>query len=136
MYEDDICHLLFSQRRTQRACRLFLDHLKEKRGLTRGELSGFAFDLQAGRIEKGFRYSRTRFYTMVRATLLKLGFIAIEQRFVGSAASGDPWERRRDVVEKYVPVLQPIPKRAPDGLNLPRLVWSICKAWNDEFLPR
>ncbi|HVP93196.1 MAG TPA: hypothetical protein VMS94_05595 [Acidobacteriota bacterium] len=72
---------------------------------------------------------------MIRATLLKLGFIAIAQRFVGAAAFGDPWKRRRDMVEKYVPVLQPIPKRAPDGLSLPRLILSICKAWNDEFLP-
>jgi len=42
--------------------------------------------------------------------------------------------RRRDVVEKYVPVRQPIPKRPPDGLNLPKLMWTICKRWNDEFL--
>jgi len=42
--------------------------------------------------------------------------------------------RQRDVVEKYVPVRQPIPKRPPDGLNLVRLMWIICKRWNDEFL--
>jgi hypothetical protein len=36
--------------------------------------------------------------------------------------------------EKYVPVRQPIPKRPPDGLNLPRLMWIVCKRWNDEFL--
>jgi len=35
---------------------------------------------------------------------------------------------------KYVPVRQPIPKRPPDGLNLVRLMWVICKRWNDEFL--
>jgi hypothetical protein len=38
------------------------------------------------------------------------------------------------VREKYVPVRQFIPKRPPDGLNLPRLMWTICKKWNDEFL--
>jgi parallel beta-helix repeat protein len=41
-----------------------------------------------------------------------------------------------DVKEKYVPVCQPIPKRPPDGLNLPRLMWTICKRWNDEFLEK
>jgi parallel beta-helix repeat protein len=41
-----------------------------------------------------------------------------------------------DVKEKYVPVWQPIPKRPPDGLNLPRLMWTICKRWNDEFLEK
>jgi len=63
--------------------------------------------------------------------LLTLGLVAIEQRF----------ETKQDfdltvfvVREKYVPVRQPIPKRPPDGLNLPRLMWIICKRWNDEFL--
>lgn len=38
------------------------------------------------------------------------------------------------VREKYVPVSLPIPKRPPEGLNLPRLMWIICKRWNDGFL--
>jgi len=40
------------------------------------------------------------------------------------------------VQEKYVLVRQPIPKRPPDGLNLVRLMWIICKRWNDEFLEK
>jgi hypothetical protein len=134
--EGDICSLLFPQERAQHACRLFLEHLKMRGGLTRSELSHFAWDLQAGKIEKGFSYSRTRFYTNIRHTLLTLGLIGIEQRFVGSGEQNLEPERRRyrDVVEKYVPVRQPIPKRPPDGLNLPRLMWTICKRWNDEFL--
>jgi hypothetical protein len=94
--------------------------------------------LQAGKIEKGFKYSRTRFYTNIRKTLLTLGLIAIEQRFVDASEQDLAPERRghRDVVEKYVPVRQPIPKRPPDGLNLPRLMWIICKCWNDEFLEK
>jgi hypothetical protein len=134
--EGDICSLLFPQERAQHACRLFLEHLKRRGGLTRSELSMFAWDLQDGKIEKGFRYSRTRFYTNIRKTLLTLGLIAIEQRFVNAAEQDLASERRRhrDIVEKYVPVRQPIPKRPPDGLNLPRLMWIICKCWNDEFL--
>jgi len=134
--EGDICGLLFPRERAQHACRLFLEHLKERGGLTRSELSRFAWDLQAGKGEEGFTYSRTRFYTNIRRTLLTLGLIAIEQRFIGSGEQDLEPERRRyrDVVEKYVPVRQPIPKRPPDGLNLPRLMWTICKRWNDEFL--
>jgi len=136
--EGDICSLLFPRERAQHACRLFLEHLKRRGGLARSELSRFAWSLQAGKIEEGFRYSRTRFYTNIRKTLLTLGLIAIEQRFVDAQEQDLAPERRRyrDVVEKYVPVRQPIPKRPPDGLNLPRLMWTICKRWNDEFLEK
>jgi hypothetical protein len=136
--EGHICSMLFPQERAQHACRLFLEHLKGRGGLTRSELSQFTWDLQDGKIEKGFKYSRTRFYTNIRRTLLTLGLIAIEQRFVGSGEQDLEPERHmhRDVVEKYVPVRQPITKRPPDGLNLPRLMWTICKRWNDEFLEK
>jgi hypothetical protein len=134
--EGDICSLLFPRERAQHACRLFLEHLKRHGGFTRRELSMFAWDLQAGKVEKGFHYSRTRFYTNIRHTLLSLGLIAIEQRFIGPVEQDLTPERQRhrDVVEKYVPVRQPIPKRPPDGLNMPRLMWTICKRWNDKFL--
>jgi hypothetical protein len=134
--EGDICSLLFPQERAQHACRLFLNYLKRRGDLARSELSMFTWDLQAGKAEKGFRYSRTRFYTNIRKTLLTLGLIVIEQRFVDVSEQDlapERW-RRRDIVEKYVPLRQPIPKRPPDGLNLPRLMWTICKRWNDEFL--
>ena len=134
--EGDICSLLFPRERAQHACRLFLGHLKGRGGFTRRELSRFAWSLQAGKIEEGFKYSRTRFYTNIRNTLLTLGLIAIEQRFVDRSEQDLAPERHRhrDVIEKYVPVRQPIPKRPPDGLNLPRLMWMICKRWNDKFL--
>jgi hypothetical protein len=136
--EGDICSMLFPRERAQHACRLFLEHLKRRGGFTRNELSQFAWSLQAGKIEKDFTYSRTRFYTNIRRTLLTLGLIAIEQRFVDAAEQDLAPERgrHRDVVEKYVPVRQPIPKRPPDGLNMPRLMWTICKSWNDEFLEK
>jgi hypothetical protein len=136
--EGDICNMLFPSKKAQHVCRLFLEHLKRRGGLTRSELSQFTWDLQAGKVEKGFCYSRTRFYTNIRKTLLTLGLIAIEQRFIGSSEHDLTPERGRhmDIVEKYVPVRQPIPKRPPDGLNLPRLMWTICKCWNDEFLEK
>jgi hypothetical protein len=42
-------------------------------------------------------------------------------------------KRRKSVVRKYVAVHQPITKRPPDGLNLPRLIWIVCEKWNREF---
>ena len=122
--EGDICSLLFPQERAQHACRLFLEHLKRHGGFTHRKLSMFAWDLQAGKIEKGFRYSRTWFYTNIRKALLTLDLIAIEQRFNDASEQDLAPERHRhrDVIEKYVPVRQPIPKLPPDGLNLPRLI--------------
>ena len=131
--QQDICELLFAQKRTQHACRLFLEALKESGGLTRSELSQFAWDLEAGKIEKDFKYRRTSFYRQIRKPLLTLGLITIEQRF----CEKQDFDLKSFVVrEKYVLVRQPIPKRPPDGLNLPRLVWVICKRWNDEFLEK
>lgn len=93
--QEDICSLLFAQARAQHACRLFLDWLKGRGGCTRGELSKFAWDLEAGKIEKSFTYRRTSFYRQIRRTLLTLGLIAIEQRFDVES---------NDVKEKYVAV--------------------------------
>jgi len=129
--DEDICSLLFVQARARRACRLFLDYFRVQRSLTRTEMSRFADDLEGGKVEKGFRYSRRQFYAQVRRTLLTLGLISIEQRLVSAQGFDIVSER---VKEKYIPVRQPISKRPPDGLNLVRLMWIICKRWNDEFL--
>jgi hypothetical protein len=129
--EGDVCTLLFAQRRTQQACRLFLDFLKEHKALSRRELSRFAWDLQAGKVKPGFRYSRTQFYAQVRKVLMTLGLIGIEDRFDQKAE----FDLQFSIVrQKYVPVRQPITKRPPDGLNLVRLTWVICDKWNREFL--
>lgn len=131
--EEDICKLLFTRRKQQRACRLFLDWLKERGACSRSELSKFAWDLEAGKIEEGFKYRRTSFYRQIRKPLLTLGLITIEQRF----GEKQDFDVKSFVVrEKYVLVRQPIPKRPPDGLNLPKLMWTICKRWNNEFSER
>ena len=138
--EGDVCELLFSNRRAQHACRLLLWQLKAKNGLTRAEFQRFACDLRDGKVESGFRYSRTRFYVQIRWTLLTLGLVGIQQRPVDPAAEELSPERKRGsrrdgVVDKYVAVWQPIAKRPPDGLNLVRLTWIICEKWNREFYP-
>jgi hypothetical protein len=135
--DGDICEFLFNNQRAVHACRLFLEELKKKKGLTRAEFNRFAIDLRDGKVEVGFRYSRTRFYVQVRRTLLVLGLVGIQQR------PGDTWEedlapeRRRisrdGLIDKYVAIRQPIAKRPPDGLNLVRLTWIICEKWNQEF---
>jgi hypothetical protein len=136
--EGDISELLFHNKKTQHACRLFLQFLKTKKSCTREELSQFATDLQNGKIEKDFSYSRAKFYYTIRATLLTLGLIQVQERFfdVKNLDLMPERSRKRNVQEVYVPVKQPIPKMPPDGVNLPRFCWIICKAWNDEFLPQ
>jgi hypothetical protein len=124
--DEDICAMLFTQARAQKACHLFLDCLKANGGLTRSEMSRFADNLEIGKVEEGFKYSRRQFYAQIRRTLLTLGLIAIEQRLVSTEDFDIISDRLKD---KYVPVRQPISKRPPDGLNLPRLMWNICKAW-------
>jgi hypothetical protein len=134
--EGDVCELLFSNARAVHACRLFLDTMKRRGGLTRQEFQQFASDLRDGKVEDGFRYSRTRFYVQVRRTLLTLGLVGIQQRPADSYSEDlEPEKRRRPrgVVEKYVAVWQPIARRPPDGLNLVRLTWIICEKWNREF---
>jgi hypothetical protein len=136
--EGSVCEMIFSNKRTQHACELFLEQLKVRDGLTRAEFSKFAADLRDGAIESGFKYSRTRLYAQVRRTLLTLGFIGIQQRPADNRCDDLEPERRRTprgVVDKYVPLWQPIAKRPPDGLNFVRLTWVICEKWNQEFYP-
>ena len=135
--EGDVCEILFNNKRAQHTCRLLLEEIKRHDGLTRAELSKFAFDLGAGRVEAGFKYSRVRFYVQVRRTLLVLGLIGIQQRPIDDrlivADLMPERSRHRDIVDKYVAIRQPIAKRPPDGLNLVRLMWTICDKWNREF---
>jgi len=134
----DVCELLFNGRRAQHACRLFLEVLRKRKGLTRADFHRFTVDLAAGRVEAGFRYGKVRFYMQVRRTLLTLGLLGIESRPADSGAGElEPeMHRRRGVIDKYVAVWQPISKRPPDGLNLVRLTWVLCDRWNQEFFDK
>jgi hypothetical protein len=135
--EGDICELLFNNQRAVRACRLFLEELKKKKGLTRAEFNRFAIDLRDGKVEADFRYSRTRFYVQIRRTLLVLGLVGIQQRPGDTREEDLAPEHTRisqcGLVDKYVAIRQPIAKRPPDGLNFVRLTWIICSKWNDSF---
>lgn len=137
--DGDITNILFQYPQTQKACRLFLNTLKTRRSFTREELSKFSWDLLNKKIDPDFSYSRDGFYETIRKTLLTLGFITITHRPATAEhelrLEPERKNRRRDLIELYVPVLQPIKKRPPDGLNFVRLSWIICKKWNDEFFP-
>jgi hypothetical protein len=105
-----------------------LEELKTRNGLTRAEFSQWTWALSRGQVEEGFRFSRAQFYVQVRRVLLTLGLIGIERRVVQK----EYFELKADCVkEKYVLVWQPVTKRPPDGVNLPRLCWVICKKWNE-----
>jgi hypothetical protein len=131
--EKDVSKLLFISRSAQRACRLFLDEIKARKGLSRHELSELAWGLNSGKF--GFKYSRRSFYREVRRNLLSAGLVSFEARFSDDTTLelSPKSRRRKHVAMKYVPVHQPISKRAPDGLNLPRIIWIVCHRWNMEF---
>lgn len=130
--DEDFVSFLFVDRKTQLAARLFLKELKHRNGLTRAELSHFVGDLQHGKIEKGFTFSRSAFYTTIRRILLLVGLITIEQRAVN--VSGEWSGSYGTVKEKYVPVIQPITRKPPDGVTFMRFAWILSKQWNNYFL--
>ena len=131
--EKDVCKLLFERQRAQRSCRMLLDEIKRHGGLSRSEMSSFAWKLDRG--DFGFSYARRSFYREVRKTLISAGLLSFEARFVDppSLELSPECSKVRTVVRKYVPVHQPINQRPPDGLNLPRLIWVVCRRWNSEF---
>jgi hypothetical protein len=78
--DGDITEMLFAHHTAQKACRMFLEELKLKNGFTRKEMNAFATALGSGKL--GHKYSRVRFYMQIRKTLLTLGLIGIQQRYV------------------------------------------------------
>jgi hypothetical protein len=89
---------------------------------TPSELSGFAWRLQKGLVDKNFRYRRSSLYRTVLRRLLTFNFI--NQQQVYDAKSGE-------VVQGYVLLRQPIPKRPPlGGRSFWKLAWHISHAWN------
>ena len=125
--KEDICEVIFSHKKTVKACRLFLDWLKNNRNeASRAQVSSFARELAGGHVSKGFTYKRSNFYRTVLRKLMDLGFISLQPRF-------DP-KRKSKVSYKYAPIRQPIPKRAPlGGDTFWRKTWHLAKQWNKEF---
>jgi hypothetical protein len=118
--EQDICSLLFSHKKTQAACRLFIVWLKAHKGrVSPKQVSRFSLDLQEGKVREGFTYSRVNFYRTVFRRLVELGFVTrLYTRTEG-------WI--------YLTQQQPIPRKAPGGRNFWNLSWQICNKWNQEW---
>ena len=120
LVKGDVCELLFRHRKTQEACRVFVAWLKEKEGeATPREMSQFAWDLQEGRVKSGFTYQRRVFYGVVLKTLMTLGFVGKTMRY------------RKGVV--YVPILQPIPRRAPLLGTWWGFAYMVAERWNQSI---
>jgi hypothetical protein len=121
----DVFELLYRCGRTRHAAKLLVEWLISRGGYaTPSELSNFAWKLQKGLAEKGFKYKyrRSSLYRTVLRRLLDFGFINEQQ--VYDAKSGR-------VVQAYVLIKQPIPKRPPlAGKSFWKLAWHISHAWN------
>jgi hypothetical protein len=119
----DVFELLFRCNRTRHGARLLVEWLIRNGGyVTPSELSSFAWKLQRGLAEKGFKYRRSSLYRTVLRRLLDFGFVNQQQIF--DAKSGR-------VVQAYVLLRQPIPKRPPlGGKSFWKLAWQISREWN------
>jgi hypothetical protein len=118
--------LFFSHTKTLKAAKTFIEWLKNRGSYaTRGQLSNFTRQLEAGKILKGFRYRRSSFYRTVLKRLVNLGFIALQQRYDISG---------HGVVYAYAPVYQIIPRKPPLGSeSFWWHAWHIAKVWNEQF---
>jgi len=115
----DICAVLFSHVKTQKACRIFIDFLKKHDGrVSPHQVSKFSFDLECRK--DSFSYSQRNFYKTVFRRLVEFGFIT--KFYIRS----EGWLYRIQD--------QPITERPPGGRNFWNLSWQICKKWNDEFM--
>jgi hypothetical protein len=119
----EVFELLYRCGKTRHAAKLLVEWLISRGGYALPlELSGFAWRLQKGLAERGFTYRRSSLYRTVIRRLLDFGFINQQQVF--NAKSGR-------VVQAYVLVRQPIPKRSPlGGKSFWKLAWHISRSWN------
>ncbi|MEM3579381.1 MAG: hypothetical protein QXL54_04070 [Candidatus Bathyarchaeia archaeon] len=122
----DVFRLLFRNHKTVHASRLLFGWMLDKGGYaTPSQLSQFAWKLQRGMAEKGFTYRRSSLYRTVLRRLLDFSFINQQQIYDKETGK---------IVQAYVLIKQPIPKRAPlGGASFWKLAWHICKAWNEQL---
>jgi hypothetical protein len=119
----DVFELLYRCDKTRHAAKILVKWLISRgEYATPSELSSFAWRLQKGLAEKGFKYRRSSLYRTVLRRLLTFGFI--NQQQIYDARSGR-------IVQAYVLIKQPIPKRPQlGGKSFWKLAWHISRAWN------
>ena len=125
----DALEIIFPNRKTQTAARIFIEWLKAKDGqASKSAVSIFADEIQNGKFDnKGipFKYSKRNFYMTVLRTLISMGFI---RRNV------PVWdERSKRTQYVYVKNIFDIPKKPP-SVGFWRLSYYISKKWNKIFL--
>ena len=125
----DALEIIFPNRKTQTAARLFVEWLKEKGGqASKTAVSVFADDLQNGRLDsKGrpFKYSKRNFYMTVLKILIAMGFI---RRNVPI------WdERGKRTLYVYMRNIFDIPQKPP-SVGFWRLSYYVSKKWNKIFI--
>lgn len=125
----DPLEIIFPNKITRTAARIFLDWLKEGGGkATKNAVSNFANSLEGGKhMHKNapFKYSRRNFYMTVLKALIKLGFIQRNVPF---------WdEKSRKTHYVYMRNIFDIPQKPP-SVGFWKLSYYVCRKWNDEFL--
>ena len=124
----DALEIIFPNRKTQTAARIFIEWLKAKDGqASKSAVSIFADEIQSGRLyNKGipFKYSKRNFYMTVLRTLISMGFI---RRNV------PVWDERRGATHYvYQRNLFDIPLKPP-GVGFWRIAYYVCRRWNEDF---
>ena len=123
--EEPFTAWLFFRKDSQRAADALLGELRAKGRLTEKEMSQFVRKLESG--DMGFRFSKNNFYRKVLRTFLNLEFVKKDTVYAGE---------RRKTLEAYLPVLQPIPTRAPSSPSFWAVAYEICLWWNDIMFPQ
>ena len=124
----DVLEIIFPNKKTRMASRIFLDWLKERGGqATKNAVSNFANALQDEKFSnKGIpiKYSRRNFYMTILRNLINLGFI---QRNV------PVWDdRSRRTLYVYMRNIFDIPQKPP-SVGFWRISYYICRKWNNEW---
>jgi hypothetical protein len=124
----DAIEILFPNKKTQEAARLFTKWLNENGGrATKNQVSRFADVLQEGKLRLGntpVKYSRRNFYLTVLRSLINMGFL---QRNV------PVWdEKSRRTLYVYTRNIFDIPKKPP-SIGFWRIAYYVCRKWNRLF---
>ena len=125
--EKGVCKVIFNRRKTQRACHIFLEWLKQRENwATKYAVSQFADTLNEGKHlwqNAPFRYSRRNFYMTILKRLLGLGLLEIRPKYSES-------DQHTHFV--YAACLLDIPQRPP-AQGFCKYCYYISCHWNHEF---
>src|SRR3972149_7860787 len=124
----DALEIIFPNKKTQIAARIFVAWLNEKGGQSsKTSVRLFADELQSGRLDsKGvcFRYSKRNFYMTVLRNLIDLGFIRRNVPIWDDHGKRTLYVYARNIFD--------IPQKPP-AIGFWRLSYYVAKKWNKLF---